>query len=149
LASLRRELGTLQQQQQVGQDAEARAFCLAARNDVREAVFNQELGLIRTRQRWIVEQTERAQAQLSYLDRYSFNAEAIALLRQRLDARVMGATSEDRRFVMGAVGTRLIVQADGSWELELQVPREIAEPAERFHILNSRPGSNSPSKSSN
>jgi len=82
------------------------------------------------------------QAQLSDLDRYSFNAEAIDLLRQRLEDRLMGATAEDQRFVLEAVGTRVIVQTDGSWELELQVPRHIAEPTEGFHIVNSRPGSN-------
>ena len=141
LASLRRELETLQQQQQAEQDAEARAFRLAARSYVSESVFNQEIGLIRTRQRWIVEQTERVQAQISDLDRYSFDAEAIALLRQRLDSRLAGATADDQRLVLEAVGTKVIVQTDGSWELELKVPKQIAEPADGCHIVNSRPGS--------
>ncbi len=76
------------------------------------------------------------------MDRYSFDAEAIALLRQRLDDSLGGATAQDQRFVLEAVGAKVIVQTGGGWELELQVPRHMAEPAEGFHIVNSRPGSN-------
>jgi hypothetical protein len=139
--SLRRELESLQRQQKEEQDAEARAFRLAARNKVSEEVFSQEMGLIRTRQCWIEEQLERIQAQLADLERFSFSPEAIALLRKRLDARLVGTTVEDKRFVLEAVSAKVIVQADGTWELELQVPCQVPEPAGELQIVNSRPGS--------
>ena len=65
------------------------------------------------------------------------------VLRRRLDARLEGASHADRRFVLEAVGAKVIVQADGTWELELQVPREPVEPeANDLQIVNSRPESN-------
>ena len=82
------------------------------------------------------------QAQNNELERFSFSPEAIAHLRQRLDARLTCATHEDQRFVLEAVGTKVLAQTDGTWELELQIPRQITAPAEEVQIVNSRPGSN-------
>jgi site-specific DNA recombinase len=142
--SLHREFESLKRQLEEEQAAEARAFRLAARTQVSEAVFNQEVGLIRTKQRWIGEQIQRVQAQLEDIERYSFSEEAIALLRQRLEARLHGSTSEDQRFVLEAVGARVIVQADRSWELELQIPRSASGTDDALQIENTRPGSDSP-----
>jgi hypothetical protein len=142
--SLHREFESLKRQLEEEQAAEARAFRLAARTQVSEAVFNQEVGLIRTRQRWIGEQIQRVQAQLEDIERYSFSEEAIALLRHRLEARLAGSTPEDQRFVLEAVGARVIVQADRSWELEMQIPRSASEPDDALQIVNTRPGSDSP-----
>jgi hypothetical protein len=52
------------------------------------------------------------QAQLEDIERYSFSEEAIALLRHRLEARLAGSTPGDQRFVLEAVGARVIVQAE-------------------------------------
>jgi len=141
-ASLRRELESLQRQMKAEQDAEARAFRLAARVEVDEEVYSQEVGLIRTKQRWLEEQRQTVQAQLSDLESHSFDPEAVELLRQRLNDRLARATPEDRRFVLEAVGTRVVVQADGIWELELQVPRIEAGPVDSLQVVNSRPGWN-------
>ncbi len=141
VASLRRELADLDRQERVERDAEARAFRMAARGVVSEAVYEQEAGLIRTKQRWIKEQRERIAGQLADLERHSFNPESVAVLRKRLDARLAGATAEDRRFVLEAVGTKVIVQANGTWELELQVPRGAPGPAgSGVQIVNTLPG---------
>ena len=118
-ASLIRELDSLQRQQKEEQDAEARAFRLAARGNVIEEVFSQEVGLIRTRQRWIAEQRELLEQQLSDVQNYTFNPQSLEILRQRLETRLATATTEDRRFILEAVGTQVLVQADGAWELSL------------------------------
>ena len=141
-ASLVRELEDLHRQQKEEREAEARAFRLAARAKVSEDVFNQETGLIRTRQRWIAEQMERLQGQLQDIQRYSFDPESVEQLRRRLEVRLGSATPEDRRFIFEALGVKVLAQTDGSWELELQVPRDASTPAENLQVVNSRPGSN-------
>ena len=65
------------------------------------------------------------------------------MLRQRLEARLATETPDDRRFILEAVGTRVMVQADGTWELELQVPREVPPPEGGLQIVNARPECNS------
>ncbi|MBI2859618.1 MAG: recombinase family protein, partial [Chloroflexi bacterium] len=124
--------------------AEARAFRLAARGSVSEAVYEEEVGLIRTKQRWIAEQRERVQGQLGDLERYRFDPHVVELMRERLDARLAGATPEDRRFVLESVGAKVIMQADKTWELEVQVPRQVPAPDKPekrdLQIVNSLPG---------
>ncbi len=140
-ASLVRELETLGKKEKEEHEAEARAFRLASRQQVSEDVFSQELGLIRTRQRWLAEQRERLQQQIADIQRYSFDAETVERLRQRLAARLESATPEDRQFILDALSVRVVAQPDGTWELELQVPREVPTPADDLQIVNSRPGS--------
>ena len=144
-ASLIRELESLEGKQREELDAEARAFRLATRGNVSEKVFNQEVGLIRTRQRWIAEQRDRLEQQLVDIQRYSLDPQSIEMLCQRLEAKLATATPDDRRFILEAVGTKAMVKADGTWELELQVPREVPAPEGGLQIVNARPESNSPS----
>ena len=104
-----------------------------------EEILNQEIGLIRTRQRWIVEQRQRLEQQLSDIQQFSFDPKTVEMLRQRLEAKLETATPEDRRYILDALGVKVLVQADKSWELELQVPREVPQPEEVLQIVNSRP----------
>ena len=140
-ASLLRDLKPLERQQKEEQEAEARAFRLASRGQVSEEVFSQEVGLIRTRQRWLAEQREGLEQQLEDIRRYSFDPENVARLRHRLAARLASATPEDRQFILKSLSARVLAQTDGTWELELQVPREAPAPAGELQIVNSRPGS--------
>ncbi|MDP2949096.1 MAG: recombinase family protein [Chloroflexota bacterium] len=139
LESIRRELVNLDRQDQGEQEAEARAFRYLTRRKVSEDVYEREVGLIRTRRRWITEQRERLEGQLADLERYSLNVETIEALRQRVESRLTGATQQDRRFVLEAVSAKVIAHGDGMWELELEVPRS-AEPAAAVQTVNSRPG---------
>ena len=100
-------------------DAEGRAFRLAARGTVSEEVFDQEIGLIRTRQRWIYEQRQRLENQLWDIQRYTFDPKNIEMLRRRLEAKLEAATPQDRRYILDALGVNVLIQADGTWELYL------------------------------
>ena len=143
-ASLRRELASFDRQHREELSAEARAFRLAAHGRVSEQVYEQEAGLIRTKLQWIVEQRDRIAEQLADLERYRFDPASVEILRNRLDTRLASATEEDRRFILEAIGARVIVQTDKTWELELQVPREVPEHTDNaLQIANSRPESDS------
>jgi hypothetical protein len=139
--SLCRELQSLEKQHREEQEAEARAFRLASRGAVSEEVFRQEVGLIRTNQLWLTEQRKRVEDQILEVQRYTVDPQNIELLRQRLGARLAPATPEDREFVFDALGVKVLVGGDGSWELELEVPRGIPEPDKDFQIVNNRPRS--------
>jgi len=136
-------LTTLRSQQAAEREIEAKAFRLAARGNVSGDVFDQEVGLIRTRQRWITEQLERISGQLEDLRRNNFDPQTVEFLRQRLETRLASATPQDRRFILDAIGAKVLVQADGTWELEVQAPTEVATPSTDLQVVNSRPGSNS------
>ena len=143
-ASLMKELASLDRQHREEQDAEARAFRLASRGTVSEEVLTQETGLIRTKQLWIAEQKQRLEEQLNDIQRYSFDSRSVDILRQRLEAKLASATPDDRRFILEAIDTTVLVQADGTWELEIQVLREVPAPeTDALQIVSTRPGMNS------
>ena len=106
-------------------------------------MFDQEIGLIRTKQRWIDEQQERLEQQLADIQRFNIDPQAVELLRERLASRLAAAKPDDRRFVLEAIGAKVIVQPDGTWELEFQVPREDPVPPAGLQVVNSRPELNS------
>ncbi len=121
--SLREELASLERQEREEHDAEARAFRLVTRGAVSEQVYAKENAQILLKLRWTSEQRERLARELDDLARYRFDGTAIELLRDRLESRLASANAEDRRFIVEALDARVIVQEDGSWELEVHVPR--------------------------
>ena len=52
------------------------------------------------------------------------------MLRQRLQDRLETATPEDRRYILNALGVKVLVRPDKTWELELQIPREAPQSEE-------------------
>ena len=86
-ASLVRESESLERQRREEQETEARAFRLASRGTVSDEVFNQEIGLIRTRQRWIDEQMERVDQQLADIRRYSVDPRSVEMLRSAIRSK--------------------------------------------------------------
>ena len=111
------------------------------RGRVSEDVYQQEMGLIRTRRKWLGEQRERLKAQLADLERYSFHEADVDALRGRVETRLSYANADDRRFVLEAVGTPVIVNEGGTWKVEIRVPRAAAE-TEDLQIAPARPESN-------
>jgi len=137
--SLRRDLADLGRQEQEEREAEAQAIRLASRFEVSEDAFQQEVGVIRTRRRWIIEEKARLQAQLDHLGNGPPNPAAVVMLGDQLRERLVGATPEDRRSVLDAVGATIIAQGDGTWELELEIPQEPPPAEPEMQLVNSGP----------
>ena len=139
--SLRRQITNLESEDKKEEEAESRAFRLAAHAKVSEEVFRQEVGLIRARRRWLIEEQHRLEQQLADIERLSFSPDAVESLRSRLEERLERATPEDRRFVLESLGTKVIAYPDGTWDMEIELPRH--EQSD-LQIAHSRPESNSP-----
>ena len=138
--SLRRQITNMKGEDKKEEEAESRAFRLAAHANVSEEVFRQEVGLIRARRRWLVEERNRVEQQLADIERLSFSPDAVESLRSRLEERLERATPEDRRFVLESLGTKVIAYPDGTWDMEIELPRQ--EQTD-LQIAHSRPESNS------
>ena len=141
LGSLRQELEGLMRQDTVERDAEAKAFRMGSHSNVSEEVYAQEIGLIKTKRRWIDEQKQRVQGQIDDLEQSMFSQDIVTELAGRLKERLRGATAEDRRFVLESMGTKVLVQPEGEWELELHIPQELTR---EVQTVGSRPGLISP-----
>lgn len=137
--SLRKDLTDLDRQELGEREAEAQAIRLASRFEVSEDAFQQEVGLIRTRRRWIIEEKARLQAQLDDLGDGPPNPAAVAMLSDLLRARLVGAKPKDRRSVLDAVGATIVAQGDGTWELELEIPQEPSPSEPKIQLVNGGP----------
>lgn len=124
-ASLRRQITNLEGEDQKEEEAESRAFRLAAHAQVSEPVFQHEVGLIRARRRWLEEERCRLENQLADIERLSFSLDAVESLRRRFEERLARATPEDRRFVLESLGAKVIAYPDGTWDMEIELPRHV------------------------
>ena len=125
--SIRQDLAGLEREDARARDDEAMAFRQLSRGKLSQDVYDQEVGLLQARRRWIAEEKERFRVQLADLERHHLSPEGVEALYRRLEARLATATVEDRRFVLETLGTHVTVQPDGAWHLAVQVPFE-AEP---------------------
>ena len=88
--------------------------------------------------KWIREQRERLTVQLKELERRTFTPQDIEALLRRVRSRLSSASPGDRRFVLEAVGASVFSCGDGSWEIELEVPKTASE---ELQVVSNQPGS--------
>ena len=138
-ATLKEEMGQLERQARQEREAEAQAFRLASRYHLSEDVFRQELDVIRSRRQGIEERRRRVLSQLEMLDQGFPTAEAMEALQQRLGSVLSSEASRDRSLIFDALGVSVIAHGDGSWDLELEVPREVAPTVQDVQIENTGP----------
>ncbi|MFC2039482.1 hypothetical protein ACFLST_01685, partial [Chloroflexota bacterium] len=108
--------------------------------NVGHLLFQQEVGLIRVRRRWLEEEQHRLEQQVADIERLTFSPDAVESLRRHLEERLARATPEDRRFVLESLGAKVIAHLDGTWDMEIELPRQIQSD---LQIAHSRPGLNS------
>ena len=97
---------------------------MASRFRISEDVFLEEVGLIHTRQTWIENEKERLTGLLYGVQDVGPAPEALTILRDRLGENLSRCDFQDQKFVLDAVGAKVIASGDGSWELELELPQE-------------------------
>ena len=97
---------------------------MASRFRISEDVFLEEVGLIQTRQTWIENEKERLNGLLHGVQDVGPAPEALTILRDRLGENLSRCDFQDQKFVLDAVGAKVIASGDGSWELELELPQE-------------------------
>ena len=139
IESLTRELQALEGRSREERETEANILRLAARHNFSDEVLEQELNLTQVKQRWIAERRELLSRRITDLETRFVDPEAMNILHQRLQDRLAGATGQDRRFVLEAVGATILAQGDGSWELELLVPRAVSTETQEPQIVNTGP----------
>jgi len=84
--------------------------------------FSQEQALLKARRTWLDEEKKRLQITLSNLKRYDLKKEMIEHMSERLKASLDEATNEEWRFILEALGTKILAFGDGNWDIEINIP---------------------------
>ena len=104
----------------------------------RICAYEQEAGLIGTRLRWVQDRRAELAQQLLELEQHNFSSEDIETLRESVQSRLAGATLSDKRFVLESVGAQVLSNGDGTWEIEVQVPKQIS-PEKKLQFVSYQP----------
>ncbi len=87
-----------------------------------EEAFKQEKKLILARRDWLNEEIDRQRARLETLEKFRLNQTMVEHMRERLEHNLERATDEDWRFVLEALGTKILAFGDGNWDIEISIP---------------------------
>ncbi len=103
---------------------ETELVALRLRGLVSDVALDRNASLLKAERSHIQDEIGRQEAELTALRESQAGAEAIKLLRERMVDKLNSASPEDRRFILEAVDTRVIVKQDKTLEIFVnQTPR--------------------------
>ena len=131
ITSLEEELRRLDREENLNRNAEAELIGLRARykDRISDEAFERQLTQIETKQRWITQERERTLEQLSQLKAKSISLVGLEQLRGKVEQRLASREFADRRYILEALGTRIIVTTEGTSEVEFTIPAKAAKDA--------------------
>lgn len=116
VARLEEELRRLDREENSNHNAEVELLGLRVRykDRISDEAFERQLTRIETKRKWITEQRERIVEQLSDLKAKSVSLAGLEQLREKVEQRLASKEFMDRRFVLEALGTRVVVTTEGT-----------------------------------
>lgn len=105
-------------------NAESELVGLRIRGKVSDEAYDRQQSLLTAERQWIAEERERIREQLVHLKEESVSLISLERLRGQLEKKLASTEFADRRFILEALGTKVIVTTTGSVEIELAIPTE-------------------------
>ena len=124
ITRLRDELRRLERKWNDNSSAESELVGLRIRGKVSDEAYDKQRTLLSAERQWIVEEGERIREQLARLNQESVSVVSLERLRGQLEQKLASTEFADRRFILEALGTKIIVTTQGSVEIEFAIPSE-------------------------
>jgi len=134
VARIENELRGLERKSNANSNAETELVGLRIRGKVSEEAYEKQLALLQAERRWIQEHRERLKAELAKLKSESASLIGLEQLRARLEERLASQEFADRRYVLEALSTRVVVTTEGQTEAEFAIPSESPKDAIAFNL---------------
>jgi hypothetical protein len=113
---------------------------LRIRGRVSDEAYDKQLGLLQVERQWIREHRQRLESELARLQSDSASLVGLEELRDRVAERVASQQFSDRRFILEALGTKVVVTTEGQIEVEFAIPAKSPKHAIAFNVpLNACP----------
>ena len=116
------ELKRLERKLTENANAESELVGLRIRSKVSDQAYERQLSLLSNERKWITEEVERTKASLANLQKESSSLVGLKQLRTQMEARLSSPDFADRRFVLEALGTRVVVTTEGAIDVEFGIP---------------------------
>jgi len=111
-----------QQNETINTETELLGLRTDYKDRISEEAFERKLTQIGARRKWLAGERQRVSEELSKLRATASSLVGLEQLRERLEERLASTEFADRRFILEALGTRVIVTRDGSIEIEFAIP---------------------------
>ncbi len=124
IARLEDELKRLDRKSNENSNAESELVGLRIRGKVSDEAYDKQQSLLTAERQWIAEERERIREQLVHLKEESVSLISLERLRGQLEKKLASTEFADRRFILEALGTKVIVATTGSVDIEFAIPPE-------------------------
>jgi len=140
IAQTENELRSLERKSNANANAEVELVGLRIRGKVSDEAYERQLALLQAERRWILERRERLTGDLARLQRESASLVGLEQLRARVEEKLASQDFVDRRFLLEALGTKVVVTTEGRIEVEFAITAEPPKDAIAFNLpLNACP----------
>jgi len=124
ISRLEDELKRLDRKGNDNSNAESELVGLRVRGKVSDEAYDKQRTLLNAERQWLAEERERVREQLARLNQEAVSLLSLEQLRSRLEQKLASTEFADRRFILEALGTKVIVATDGRIEIEFAIPTE-------------------------
>jgi len=123
-------------------NAESELVGLRIRGKVSDEAYEKQGILLKAERQWVIEEKERIHGKLERLNQESVSLVSLERLRGQVEKKLASTQFADRRFILEALGTKVIVTTTGSVEIEFAVPTKegngaiaLSSPPERLPTI--------------
>ena len=120
-SKLETELKRLDRKSNENLNAETELVSLKTHGRVSDEAYDRERGLLLAERKWVSEERERITQRLADLKKQSVSLVSLDQLRQQMADRLFSNKFEDRRFILEALRTKVIVTEDGAIDVEFTI----------------------------
>jgi hypothetical protein len=121
ISKMEAELKRLDRKSNENINAESELVNLRIRGKVSDEAYDRQMVLLLAERKWVSEEQERIARRLTDLRKQSVSLVSLDQLRQQMADRLFSDRFEDRRFILEALNTRVIVTAEGATEVEFTI----------------------------
>jgi len=129
IARLKYELERLDRKCNENSNAESELVGLRIRGKVSDEAYEKQGNLLKAERQWVTEEKERVDEKLKRLNQESVSLVSLERLRGQVERKLASTEFADRRFILEALGTKVVVTTNGSVEVEFAIPTEKGESA--------------------
>jgi site-specific DNA recombinase len=127
MARLEAEQKRLERKQNENINAESELAGLRIRGQISDEAYLRQRGLLLAERKWIAERAKKGQEELEHLKSLSRSRMSLEQLRSQVAHRLGSSSFADRRFILEALGTRVIVTTEGALEVEFTIGQRKSE----------------------
>jgi len=115
------ELKRLDRKRNESINAESELVSIRIRGNISDEAYDRQQSLLIAERQWLAEEKERIEGKLIGLKKQSISLIDLERLREQMEEKLASTEFADRRFILEALGTKVMVTTEGATEVEFTI----------------------------